>query len=64
MYKQHCIAGLSEDVGALRNAALYVAEHRDAILWALELCGFKDVALKVKASPGNIRRLQPTAKWL
>ena len=50
MYKQHCIAGLSEDVGALRNAALYVAEHRDAILWALELCGFKDVALKVRAS--------------
>lgn len=47
MYEHHCIEQLPGPTRALRDGALYMVNNREAVQWALELYGFKNVVIKV-----------------
>ena len=47
MYEHHCIEQLPGPTRALRDGALYMANNMEAVQWALELYGFKNVVIKV-----------------
>lgn len=47
VYEHHCVQQLPGPTRRLRDGALYMANNIDAVQWALELYGFKDVVIKV-----------------
>ena len=47
MYEHHCIEQLPGPTRALRDGALYMVNNIEAVQWALELYGFKNVVIKV-----------------
>ena len=47
VYEHHCIEQLPGPTRRLRDGALYMANNIEAVQWALELYGFKDVCIKV-----------------
>ena len=47
VYEHHCIEQLPGPTRRLRDGALYMANNIEAVQWALELYGFKDVIIKV-----------------
>ena len=49
VYRHHCIGQLSAERRRLREAALYIERKADAVQWALELYGFRDVRLAFHA---------------
>ena len=48
MYNHHCIDGLPAKARAMRDAAVYGLRQREALAWALELLGFRDVCIKAR----------------
>ena len=50
MYEHHCIGQLPGPTRALRDGALYMVNNIEAVQWALELYGFKNVVIKVCTS--------------
>lgn len=48
VYNHHCIDGLPAKARALRDAAVYGLRQREALAWALELLGFRDVCVKAR----------------
>ena len=51
VYEHHCIEQLPGPTRQLRDGALYMANNIEAVQWALELYGFKDVIIKVCCPP-------------
>lgn len=49
VYNHHCIDGLPAKARALRDAAVYGLRQREALAWALELLGFRDVCVKARS---------------
>ncbi|CAL5229386.1 g12700 [Coccomyxa viridis] len=49
VYEHHCVEQLPGPTTRLRDGALYMANNIEAVQWALELYGFKDVTIKVAA---------------
>ena len=47
VYEHHCVEQLPGPTRRLRDGALYMANNIEAVQWALELYGFKDVTIKV-----------------
>ena len=47
VYEHHCIEQLPGPTRALRDGALYMVNNMEAVQWALELYGFKNVVIKV-----------------
>ena len=47
VYEHHCIEQLPGPTRAVRDGALYMANNMEAVQWALELYGFRSVAIKV-----------------
>ena len=48
MYEHHCIDDLPGSTRRLRDAAVYMVNNVDAVQWALEFYGFRDVEFKVR----------------
>ncbi len=51
VYEAHCLAGLPASARALRSAAVYGLRQREALTWALELLGFRDVSVQARPKP-------------
>ena len=49
VYRHHCVGQLSEKHRRMRDCALYIAGNVNATKWALELYGFRDVAIPIQA---------------
>lgn len=49
VYQHHCLAHLPEKLRNLRDAALFIERNADAVQWALEIYGFRDVRLAFHA---------------
>ena len=47
VYEHHCISQLPGPTRRLRDGALFIVNNVEAVQWALELYGFKDVHIKV-----------------
>lgn len=47
VYEHHCIQKLPGSVRRLRDAAVYMVNNVDAVQWALEFYGFRDISIKV-----------------
>ncbi|CAL8465005.1 g4540 [Coccomyxa elongata] len=50
VYEHHCIDNLPGSTRRLRDAAVYMVNNVDAVQWALEFYGFRDVEFKVQSS--------------
>lgn len=51
VYEHHCMEQLPGPTRRLRDGAVHLVNNMEAVQWALELCGFKDVNIKVRQSP-------------
>jgi hypothetical protein len=47
VYEHHCINKLPGSVRRFRDAAVYMVNNIDAVQWALEFFGFRNVGIKV-----------------
>ena len=53
VYRHHCVSALSAKHQRWRDCALYIVKHINAVKWALDLCGFRDVAIPVHSMQVN-----------
>ena len=53
VYRHHCVSALSAKHQRWRDCALYIVKHINAVKWALDLCGFHDVAIPVHSMQVN-----------
>ena len=54
VYRHHCVSRLPPRPARLRRVAFTALVSPHALLWALELCGFRDVGLKVHAHQATV----------
>lgn len=53
VYRYHCVSKLSAKHQRWRDCALFIVKHTNAVKWALDLCGFRDVAIPVHSMQLN-----------
>ena len=53
VYRHHCVSVLSAKHQRWRDCALYIVKNINAVKWALDLCGFRDVAIPVHSMQVN-----------
>lgn len=53
VYRYHCVSKLSAKHQRWRDCALFIVKHTNAVKWALDLCGFRDVAIPVHSMQVN-----------
>ena len=53
VYRHHCVSALSAKHQRWRDCALYIVKHINAVKWALDLCGFRNVAIPVHSMQVN-----------
>lgn len=53
VYRHHCVSALSAKHQRWRDCALYIVKNINAVKWALDLCGFRDVAIPVHSMQVN-----------
>ena len=53
VYRHHCVSALSAKHQRWRDCALYIVKNINAVKWALDFCGFRDVAIPVHSMQVN-----------
>lgn len=53
VYRHHCVSALSAKHQQWRDCALYIVKNINAVKWALDFCGFRDVAIPVHSMQVN-----------
>ena len=53
VYRHHCVSALSAKHQRWRDCAIYIVKNINAVKWALDFCGFRDVAIPVHSMQVN-----------